>query len=275
MLLADAIDLYVTDRHARGEIGANTARQVAWRLGLMARACPGLDMRDLTRDRVLDWQRTVGGQRASTRRSYQSTLKTFCVWAVDGGLVDHDPTVRLAKVREPRPVARQLSDGELARLALVLPDERARLIVGLMRHGLRCVEVARLTAADYDPAGPRLWVWGKNDQRRRVPVRPWLAILLDRAARARPVGPLVGISAGRVSKLVSGWFAASGVKTDRYDGRSAHALRHTAAGQVLAGCGNVNTVKDFLGHQNLATTTRYLPDTAEESMAAAMAAGGI
>jgi integrase len=76
-----------------------------------------------------------------------------------------------------------------------------------------------------------------------------------------------------VSRLVSGWFDAAGLKTAPWDGRSAHALRHTAAGHVLAGCGNVQTVKDFLGHLNLATTTRYLPDTSEDQMRAAMVAG--
>ena len=44
---------------------------------------------------------------------------------------------------------------------------------------------------------------------------------------------------------------------------------------MLAGCGNVNTVKTFLGHANLATTTRYLPDAADDEMRRAMVAGGI
>jgi integrase len=276
MLLTDAVAAYVADRHARGEIGARSAAQLGWRLGTVARCHPGLEVGDLSRDRVLDWQRRVGGQRPASRRAYLSTLKVFCGWALDAGLLDADPTVRLAKIREPKPAARQLSDGELARLALVLPDDRARLIVGLMRHGLRCIEVARLTAADYDPSGPRLWVWGKNDQHRRVPVADaQVAVLLDRRVIARPAGPLVGVSAGHISRLVSAWFGRAGLKTGPWDGRSAHAVRHTAAARVLAGCGNVQTVKDFLGHLNLATTTRYLPDTSEAQMRAAMVAGGV
>ena len=275
MLLSDAVAAYVADRQERGEIGARTAGQLGWRLATLCRCRPGLDVKDLDRQVVLDWQRQTGWQRPASRRSYQSTLRVFCGWAVDAGLLDHDPTVRLARIREPRPFARQLSDSELARLSLVLPDERARLIIGLMRHGLRCVEVARLTSADYDPAGPRIWVWGKNDQRRRVPVLADVAALIDRRTAGRPAGPLIGISAARISRLVSGWFWQAGIKTAARDGRSAHALRHTAAGHVLAGCGNVQTVKDFLGHLNLATTTRYLPDTSEENMRQAMMAGGV
>jgi integrase len=272
VLLTDAVSVYVSDRRLRGEIGVRTAGQLAWRLGTLCACHPGLDVVELDRDRVLEWQRTTGWQRPASRRAYLSTLKVFCVWAADAGLLQHDPTVRLARIREPRPSPRNLSESEMARLTLVLPDDRARLIVGLMRHGLRCCEVSRLTAADYDPGG-RIWVWGKNDQHRRVPVLPWLSVLLDRQVSVRPSGPMVGLSAERISRLVSGWMDRAGVKVAPKDGRSAHAIRHTAAGRVLAGCGNVHTVKDFLGHQSLATTTRYLPDTPEETMRAGMTAG--
>jgi len=272
VLLSDAGEIYVADRRARGEISDTSARQLAWRLSLLARCHPSLHVEDLDRDHVLIWQRTVGNQRPATRRAYQSTFHVFCGWAVEEDLLGQDPTVRLAKIREPRPSPRNLSDAELARLALVLPDERARLIVGLMRHGLRCIEVSRLQVGDYDPGG-RLWVWGKNDQRRRVPVLPWLAVLLDRRVSVRSSGPMVGLTAGRISRLVSGWMDEAGIKTGPRDGRSAHALRHTAAARLLDGCRDVHTVKDFLGHQSLATTTRYLPDTPEETMRAGMTAG--
>jgi integrase/recombinase XerC len=273
MLLTDAVSAYVTDRRLRGEIGARTAAQLAWRLGTLARGHPGLCVADLSRPAVLEWQRQTGWQRPASRRAYLSTLKVFCAWAVDNGLLEVDPTLRLARIPEPAPTKRQLSDGELARLALVLPDDRARLIVGLMRHGLRCIEVARLTGADYDPSVPAMRVWGKNDRWRRVQVMPYLAAMIEVAGP--PPGPLVGVSAGRVSRLVSVWFDRAGLKTRPRDGRSAHAVRHTAAARVLAGCGNVNTVKDFLGHQNLATTTRYLPETSDDEQRRAMVAGGV
>jgi site-specific recombinase XerC len=275
MLLTDAISTYVDDRAARGEIGARSAAQLGWRLATLARVHPGLNVADLSRGHVLDWQRATGWQRPASRRAYLSTVGVFCAWAVDEGLLDADPTRRLAKIREPRPVSRHLSDGELARLVLVLPDQRARLVVGLMRHGLRCIEVARLTIADYDRCGPAIRVWGKNDHWRRVQVMDYLAVLVEAAALNRPAGPLVGWSAMWVSRQVSAWMYAAGLKTGPRDGRSAHAIRHTAAAHVLAGCGNVNTVKAFLGHANLATTTRYLPDTADDEMRRAMVAGGI
>jgi len=38
------------------------------------------------------------------------------------------------------------------------------------------------------------------------------------------------------------------------DGASAHALRATAASDVLDACGDLRVVQEMLGHQNLATT---------------------
>jgi integrase/recombinase XerC len=267
MLLDDAISAYVTDRAARGEITDLTAGQLRWRLGLLARCHPGLEVADLDRDRVAEWQRAVGGRRPSSRRAYLSTVRGFCAWAAGEGLLEADPTARAGRVAEPHPQPRALSAGRYARLVMVLPDDRARLIVGLMRNsGLRCAEVAALRPGDYDPAAAELRVTGKGGRRRDVDVcddeADLLAARLDR-------DPVIGITAGRISKLVSAWMAEAGLKTGRYDGVSAHALRHTAATELLEACGNVRLVQDFLGHANLATTDRYLARTSKAERRAA------
>jgi integrase len=270
VLLADAVTAYVTDRQARGEISAQTAKQFAWRLRLLVDAHPALEVAALTRDHVLDWQARTGGQRPATRRGYLSTLRTFCGWALDAGLLDTDPTARVAKVRDTHSEPRYLSPARVARLAMVLPDERAGLIVGLMHDlGLRCVEVARLAVADWDPAAAELRVVGKGGHVRYMPVLDDLAVLLDRRCLVRR-GLLIGVTAERISVLVSGWMAAAGIKTGRYDGVSAHALRHTAASNLLDGCDNVRLVQEFLGHQSLATTERYLRRHNQAEMRAAL-----
>jgi integrase/recombinase XerC len=259
MLLTDAISAYVAERAARGEVNAHTAGQLAWRLGLLARCHPGLEVAELTAAQVADWQRAVGAARASSRRAYLSTLRGFCGWAAAEGLLERDPTARAGRVREPRPQPRALSVSRYRRLVLVLPDERARLIVGLMRNsGLRCAEVAAIRPGDYDPAAAELRVHGKGGVVRDVAVCDDEADLL--AARADR-DPVIGLSAGRISRLVSAWMGRAGLKSGRYDGVSAHALRHTAASELLEVCGNVRLVQEFLGHANLATTDRYLRKT--------------
>jgi site-specific recombinase XerC len=270
MLLTDAISAYVADRAARGEVAAYTAAQLAWRLGLLAQLHPGLEVGELTGEHVADWQRATGAARASSRRAYLSTLRGFCAWAAAEGLLGADPTVRAGRVHEPHPQPRALSASRYARLILVLPDDRARLIVGLMRNsGLRCAEVAAIRPGDYDPAAGELRVHGKGGAVRDVAVCDDEADLL--AARAGR-DPVIGVTAGRISRLVSTWMGQAGLKTERYDGVSAHALRHTAASELLEVCANVRLVQEFLGHANLATTDRYLRKTPLAALKAAQRA---
>jgi integrase len=270
MLLADAIAAYAADRRDRGEISGTSARQLAWRLRLLAHTWPDLEVAELERAHILAWQATVGDQAPATRRGYLSTLKTFCGWAIDNDLLTVDPSARLAKVREPRAEPRHLSAGRVARLNMVLPDDRARLIVALMVElGLRCVEVARLVVTDWDNSAAELRVVGKGGHVRYGQVLDDVAVMLERRCAGRS-GPIVGLSANRISMLVSRWMDAAGIKGGRYDGVSAHALRHTAASNLLDGCGNVRLVQEFLGHASLATTERYLRRHSAAEMRAAM-----
>ena len=259
-LLADVVGSYVADRRARGEIGANSARQLAWRLGMLVKACPaGLTVGDLDAGHLRGFQRHVGAQRPSSRRSYQSTVKVFCAWAVEEGLLEVDPTARLAKVKEPRAIPRALSEGQMARLWPVLPDLEAVLVVTLeYRLGLRCVEVSNLAGGDYDQAAATLHIRGKAGHERMLPVPADVAALLDAFLAGRDAGPVIGRTPNRISELVSGWMAAAGLKTGSHDGVSAHALRHTAASNLLEQSRNIRMVQQFLGHASLVTTDRYL-----------------
>jgi site-specific recombinase XerC len=51
---------------------------------------------------------------------------------------------------------------------------------------------------------------------------------------------------------------SASIKTMARDGVGPHALRHTAASDVLDRCNNVRTVQEMLGHSSLATTQIYL-----------------
>lgn len=93
------------------------------------------------------------------------------------------------------------------------------------------------------------------------------AYLVVRGRRAGPLflpGPHCSrwsadghLSPDRIGKIVARALVDAGVHTPG-DGRSAHALRHTAASDVLDRCDNVRTVQTMLGHKSLQTTQRYL-----------------
>lgn len=259
MLVSDAVTRYVADRRHAGEIGARTARQLAWRLSALARACPGLEVAQLDHDRLRAWQHATGSAAPASRRAYLSTVRVFLAWCADEGLIGVDPTRRLGRVREPRRDPRALSAAQLARLRLALPDDRARLVVALMAvQGLRCVEVARLDAADLDAGRRTVTVRGKADHARTIPLADEVADQLDRWLAGRTAGPVVGLAPATLSTVVAAWMDAAGLKGRPYDGRSAHALRHTAASDLYDRTRDVKAVQRFLGHANVATTDRYL-----------------
>jgi site-specific recombinase XerC len=270
--LSEAVERYVTGRRARGEITAGSALELGSRLRtLVAAAGAGAQLERLDRATVAAWQETIGSHRHATRRAYLSTVRTFARWACCEGLMAADPTAGAARIREPRRATRAMPDASIARLRLVLPDTRAELIVALMfRMGLRCVEVSRLRWADYDPAAAVVVVVGKNGDQRRLPVPVGVVALLSTWAASSSGPAVVGLSANTISKLVSAWMAAAGLKAGPYDGVSAHALRHTMASIMLDRCGNVRTVQGALGHMSLATTERYLRQPDLDAMRAAM-----
>ncbi len=76
---------------------------------------------------------------------------------------------------------------------------------------------------------------------------------IGRAAHPFLPPPDPGISAHYVSRLVSKWMHAAGVNA------SGHALRHTAATDMLRDGAHGRDVQNALGHASLATTQRYMP----------------
>lgn len=262
--------MFLTARTVRGEYAAATRRRNYHTLTRFAHEIDDPPVRQVTRRHVDKYlgRLTVC---ARTRRNYLVVVRTFLGWCETEGMMERSP---LAGVKMPpvvRTVPRQLRAGEVAQVLEACPDSRARLIVTLMvQLGLRCCEVASLTWDGIDPVAGTVVVTGKGGHMRALPLLDEVDLALDeylRDVQVPPQGLVVrsltdrqrGVRSDTVSTLVSRVFAASGVKTGRYDGRSAHAARHTCAGDVLRRGGHLRDVQAMLGHQSLATTQTYLP----------------
>ena len=279
--LTPHIHRYITGRVARGEIGKRTAAGVRSALGGLDRSHGRRPLDQLTRRAVERWMETIGHLSPSHRRNQLSAARGFCRWAVDHGLIGEDPTAAIPAIRQPRSVPRALPADSVARLLAAAPDDRAQAIVWLMVGcGLRCVEVSRLAVTDYDPVAATIRVTGKGGHERILPVPDEAAGPIDRyLARAGVIsGPLIrasrvrsnGLSACTISTYVSRWMTAAGLKVGRWDGRSAHALRHTAASDVLDRCRDLRVVQQMLGHEHLSTTSIYLRRASVDQMRQAM-----
>jgi len=212
----------------------------------------------------------------------------FSRWLVRRDVIRADITADLPPVRMARQMKRALPAGDVSLLLAACPDKRARAIVWLMVGcGLRCCEVSGLETGDYDERGATMFITGKGGHERVVPVPSEVGVVLDayldEVGRGR--GPLIrrseyhrqrnrdrheGLAADTVGGIVVEAMKAAGIKSRRRDGVSAHALRHTAASDVLDGCKDLRVVQQMLGHAHLATTAIYLREVDLGTMREAM-----
>lgn len=284
LVLAPHAARYLRERRNRGEISSDTVRNQRCHLRGLVESFGSRPLGRLSRLDLEAWQETIGHLAPASRRQQLSTVRCFCRWLIDHGVITVNPAVNLPPVRQPRTVPRALSKAAVAAILDTVPDDRARAVVWLMLGcGLRCCEVARLEVADYDPQVRTLLVVGKGGHQRMLPVPEQAACAIEKYLAEVGVvhGPLIrshrrwepaaGVAPDTISRLVAGWMVAAGVKVRNRDGVSAHAIRHTAASDVLETCGDVRLVQEMLGHSSLATTTVYLRRADLGRLRAAMA----
>lgn len=252
---------YVRHREKLGEINALTARNDRCALRQFAAADADGNA----------WAASLDGLAPATRRRRFSTVKLFCRWAVHAGHLDADPLVGLRPPRQPRAVPRALAADDVGLLIVACPDARARLIVvWMVQLGLRCIEMSRIELGDIDRGQRLVRVRGKGGHERILPlVDEAVDALVTYLAEEPPAGagPLLrsriaphrGLDADTISGLVAEWMWDAGIKRRRRDGVSAHALRHTAATDMLRAGAHLRDVQAALGHAHLVTTEVYLP----------------
>ncbi|HVW34257.1 MAG TPA: tyrosine-type recombinase/integrase [Acidimicrobiia bacterium] len=267
--LEQAARRYVRARYRQGRFTERTVFTVRYTLDGFSRAVGAVEPDDVEAADIEGWLEGMHAA-AATARARLSQLRAFWRWMILQGHATKDPTLAVAGPPSPRSVPRGLKLAQVIDLLDVVPDTRALVIVLLMvQEGLRCVEVARLQVGDIDRDEHTLIVKGKGGHQRVLPISDETSEALDDYLAAEPAvgGPLIRsrtdptrpLAAAYISTLVSSWLRNAGVKTDRRDGRSAHALRHTAATDMLRAGAHIRDVQAALGHANLSTTQRDMP----------------
>lgn len=282
MGLTELASQYLNERVARGELDPMTARNHRSALRQFAGVVGSKSVGRLSTADLERWQETRVHLRPSTRRSQFSYVVTFCAWLHERRYVERNPAAGLRAPKVPRAVPRALPPGDVAKVLHHCPDARARAVVWLMVGlGLRCCEVSRLCIEDWDRNSEMMTVRGKGHHERALPVpqeatQAVLAYLAEHPATFGPLvrsyrEPLRALDADTLSGMVAEWMRAAGIKRRSRDGVSAHALRHTAASDVLENCNDLRVVQQMLGHEHLTTTTIYLRRASMGKMREAMA----
>lgn len=265
----DLVEVYVRDRVLRGEFAPTTAESTIYILRNFARAMPE-DPRKITRQDIEDW---MGKPKLAPgyRRVRLSRLRTFVQWMVLNDYIPRDPSLGIKSPRTPRQAPRGLRHSDVSKLLAAVATRRDLLMILLMvQEGLRCHEVAGIEIGDVDFEQRTLLVVGKGGDERLLPIseETFTALLAYLDEYPASAGKVVrsykdghsGLSAPYVSCEVGDIFRRSGVKRKPKDGRSAHALRHTMAHDLINQDVNLLDVQRALGHASLMTTRKYLPN---------------
>lgn len=261
--------VYATGRLRRGEIVLSTLRQYQSVLGGVARVHGQRPLRQFGPATIDRWREVTASHKPSTRASNWTALIGFTRWLHEQGHIPRDPCVGLKAPTRPRTEPRALESEAIGSLLAVAPDARAKAIVWLeVGLGLRRVEVHRANVEDWLRRDRLIRVVGKGSHERNVPVIEAARRALDAYLAECPatVGPLIRsttdpsrpLSLSALSHYMAAWMYAAGIKHAPRDGVNGHALRHTAASDVLDNCGDLRVVQEMLGHQSLATTAMYL-----------------
>lgn len=268
MIVLRAVELYLRARTPH--IAPQTRLNIRCQLESFAYLVgPSLSVSRVTVRHVDKWMSRKPWSPA-TARTNLGTLRGWFEWMIQRGYILKNPALGYQRPRVPRRIPRELSIEDVQALFAVLPDARARLVTSLMvTEGLRLCEVTNLEPADVDTTRRVIHITrGKGGHERFVALSPDTASFLNAYLREYPRFPgqkLIcsyrdtadGITAHYLCQIVTRWMWDAGIKTSARDGRSAHALRHTAAGAWLDDGADLRDVQEALGHANLATTSIY------------------
>jgi len=200
-------------------------------------------------------------------------------FALDEGIVDHDPTEELTSNRVPQGIPKALTEAEVTALlgAVSGDDPRAlrdrAVLETLYAGGLRIAELVGLDRADVDLTDGLVRAFGKGRKERVVPIgRVARAALDEYLRRGRPelegrrrrldqrAGDPVflNVRGGRLSRQAC-WRIVrdAGVRAGLGDGLSPHVLRHSCATHMLDHGADIRVVQELLGHASLSTTQIY------------------
>lgn len=192
---------------------------------------------------------------------YLRDVCVFCRWLASDGLIAGDPCLRLV-VKVPRRRPPSYSVPQLRTLlAAAEPRERAMILV-LLDTGLRVSELAQMRRSAIDGPHGAFQVIGKGDRERTAwlspptiaAIRAYLATR-DDTSPLLWVGPRGPLRANSIHQAIARLAERAGIRGDVR--RLLHAFRATFARSYLKRGGDLESLRELLGHSTLTMSAFY------------------
>lgn len=209
-----------------------------------------------------------------------SSLHSLCKYLLRIGAIEKDITHNIIspKIKKPLPSFYKESEMENAFLEENTADDyiskRDNLLLEMLyQTGMRSAEITRLKDEDVSLSNRQIRVFGKRSKERIVPIGDKLAAMIEdyRLCREETFTDF---------PTQTMWLSAKGKTMTQYQlytvvhsrmsevstqkKQSPHVLRHTFATTMLNNGADINTIKELLGHANLAATEIYTHTTFEQ-----------
>ncbi len=216
--------------------------------------------------------RQAGGLSRSSMARLMSSLRGFFKY-LDQQKIVHNPALSAVKTpRLPRSIPKALAPDEAMETLVSAGELQDEPWVGardialftlLYGCGLRLGEALGMTKREI-PTGESMFITGKGQKQRLIPVLPLVREAIENYVRQCPhaMGPddilFVGVRGGPLNPgVVQRQMRKVRMFLGLPDTATPHALRHSFATHLLAAGGDLRTIQELLGHATLSTTQRY------------------
>ncbi len=208
-----------------------------------------------------------------------STLKSFYKYLQRNKYIDHNPTLVVIPPKTPSRNPAFVEEEKMQNLFETIEFDdnfaglRNRLILEVFYNtGMRLAELIELKDVDVSFSNSTFKVHGKRNKERLIPftkkMEEALKLYLDMKEKEglNAEGYLFLTDKGKklypklVYRIVNKYLGMVTTLTKK----SPHVLRHTFATHMLNHGADLNAIKEFLGHANLAATQIYTHNTVEK-----------
>ena len=240
-----------------------------------------LEWESVDADVIRDWMESMmdSGLTAASVNGRLSAVRSFYRFALKKGLVENDPAHTITGPKKEKPLPKFIREKDMDRFLQpemwgdTYKDICARTIILLFYEtGMRVGELVMLDDEMVDLDNRQLKVTGKRNKQRIIP----FGAELEQALR-----DFVRLRDEQVERTEKGFFVTEKGQRVTYEQvrrmvknhlgrvttqqkRTPHVLRHTFATTMLNHEAGLESVKQLLGHESLATTEIYTHTTFEQ-----------
>jgi len=239
------------------------------------------DFREVNHLLVRSWvvKLMESGNDAKSVNRKISSLRSFYKFLKRQEIVSHDPMARITGPKTSRLLPSFIDEqGTDVLFSDFAPGEdfdswRTFMILELFyRTGMRLSELIGLSVSDVDIHRLQIRVLGKRNKERMIPFSPGFKDIIAQYLRIRS-GTIKDNSNAFICldkgdpcypKFVYNKVHQALMNLSTLSKKSPHVLRHTFATQMLNRGADLNSIKEILGHANLAATQVYTHNSIEK-----------